>query len=362
MRKLLLLALLCVSTPALADINVAVVGPMTGQNATKGEEIRRGAEMAVADINAAGGVLGQQVKLAVGDDACDPKQAVAVANQMVTRGMVFIDGHYCSGSSIPASAIYADEGVLQISPGSTNPQLTEQGFKTTFRTCGRDDQQGPAAANYILKHFKDQKIAVLQDKTAYGKGIADQVRDTLTAGGLKPVMYEAYNVGDRDFNALVSRMKQAGVGVLFVGGLHTETGLLVRQMRAQGLTAQVVGGDDLMTTEYWSVTGDAGEGTLMTFGPDPRHVPEAQAVVDRFRAEKYEPEGYTLYSYATFQVWVQAVKIANSTNGTKVAAALKSHTFQTVLGPISFNDKGDIKAPTYVLYHWSKGKFAEVTN
>lgn len=360
MRNFILAASLLFAMPAFADINVAVVGPMTGQQATKGEEMRKGAELAVADLNAAGGVLGQKLKLAIGDDACDPKQAVAVANQMITRGMVFVAGHYCSGSSIPAAPLYAEEGVLQISPGSTNPQLTEQGLDTTFRVCGRDDQQGPVSAQYIIKHFKGKKVAVLQDKTAYGKGIADQVKAEVEKAMGPLAMYEAYTAGERDYNALVSRMKQAGIDVVFIGGLHTEIGLLVRQMREQGLQAQVMGGDSLMTTEFWSITGKAGEGVLMTFGPDPRDEPKANALVDRFRKQGYEPEGYTLYAYAAFQAWAQAVANAGKTDAIKVATALKAGTFDTVLGPIGFDTKGDVKAPTYVVYKWSDGKFAEL--
>lgn len=356
LRKLALLAAMIVATPALADTKVALVGPMTGSNASMGEQLRNGAQMAVADINAKGGVLGKKVQLEVDDDACDPKQAVAVAGRIVAQGNVFVAGHYCSGSSIPASPIYADEGILQISPGSTNPQLTEQGFKTTFRVCGRDDQQGPVAARYILDHFKGKRVAVLDDKSAYGKGIAEQVEQTLTQNNAKPALRESYTAGERDYNAIVSRLKQAQIDVVYIGGVHAESGLIVRQMRAQGLQAQMIGGDDLVTSEFWSITGAAGEGTLMTFGPDPRERADAAALVARFRANHYEPEGYTLYAYAAFQVWQQAAEQAKSTDGAKVAAAMRSHTYDTVMGPLAFDEKGDVKAPTYVMYRWHDGK------
>src|SRR5512134_3798403 len=159
------------ATSAHAEIRIAVVGPMTGTEATFGEQMRNGADMAVADLNAAGGVLGQNVVLEIGDDACDPKQAVAVANQVASKGVKFVAGHFCSGSSIPASDVYAEENVIQISPASTNPKLTEAGKKNVFRTCGRDDQQGAVAGNYIADHFAGQKIAVVHDKQAYSKGL-----------------------------------------------------------------------------------------------------------------------------------------------------------------------------------------------
>ena len=158
---------------AQADIVIATAGPMTGQYAIFGEQMRKGAEQAVKDLNDAGGVLGEQLVLQVGDDACDPKQAVAVANQFINEGVELVAGHWCSGSSIPASQVYSEEGILQISPGSTNPQLTEESGDSVFRTCGRDDQQGQVAGEFLASEFGDKKIAIIHDKTAYGKGLAD---------------------------------------------------------------------------------------------------------------------------------------------------------------------------------------------
>ena len=195
---------------AWADIVIATAGPMTGQYAAFGEQMKRGAEMAVKDINAAGGVNGEQLVLKIGDDACDPKQAVAVANSFVNEDVVFVAGHFCSSSSIPASAVYHEEGILQISPASTNPQLTEQGFENVFRTCGRDDVQGIYAANYVVDKKAGTKIAILHDKSAYGKGLADEFKKQLNARGVQEVMYEAITQGDKDFSALITKMKNAG--------------------------------------------------------------------------------------------------------------------------------------------------------
>ena len=276
---------------AKADIAIAVAGPMTGQYATFGEQMKNGAEMAVADINAAGGVLGQKLKLFVEDDACDPKQAVAVANKAASEGVVFMAGHFCSGSSIPASKVYEEENILQISPASTNPKLTEEGGPNVFRTCGRDDQQGIVAGNYLADHFGDKKIAILHDKTAYGKGLADETKKQLNERGIQEAMYEAYTAGEKDYTALVSKMKSEGVDVIYVGGYHTEAGLMIRQAFDQGYKPQLVSGDALVTDEYWKITGDTGEGTLMTFSPDPRKNPVAAPVVKRFRDKGIEPEG-----------------------------------------------------------------------
>ncbi len=345
---------------AQAEITVATAGPMTGQYAAFGEQMQRGAEMAVADINAAGGVLGEELTLLVGDDACDPRQAVSVANDMVGEGVVFMAGHFCSGSSIPASEVYTEEGILQMSPASTNPALTEEGGDNVFRVCGRDDQQGQVAGAYIADNFAESNIAVLHDKTAYGKGLADETLATLEALGITDVMYEAYTAGEQDYSALVTALKDSNIDVVYVGGYHTEAGLILRQMRDQGMETQLISGDALVTDEFWSITGDAGEGVLMTFGPDPRNFDTAAAVVEAFRADGYEPEGYTLYTYAAMQVFAQAAEIAGSTDLDAMIEALRGNSFETVIGELSFDEKGDIQQPAYVWYVWNAGSYAEM--
>lgn len=342
---------------AQADITIAVAGPMTGQYAVFGEQIRNGGEMAVKDINAAGGVLGQKLKLEVGDDACDPKQAVAVANQLANRGVVFVAGHWCSSSSIPASDVYADEGIVQISPGSTNPQLTERGLETVFRVCGRDDQQGQVAAQFIAEHFKGKNVAILHDKTAYGKGLADETKKSLNALGIEEAMYEAYTAGEKDYTALVTKMKRANIDLIYIGGYHTEAGLIRRQATEQGLDAVLMSGDALVSEEYWSITGDVGTGTLMTFSPDPAKNPAAAPVVEEFEAAGIKPEGYTLYTYGAIQAWAQAVEKAGTLDLDPVLDALHSESFDTVLGNITFDAKGDVEAPGYVVYEWRDGKY-----
>src|SRR5688572_25107782 len=198
---------LAIAAPAFAqDITVGVAGPMTGGEATFGRQLRNGAEQAVADINAAGGVLGKQLKLEIGDDACDPKQARSIGEKFAGMKLPFVAGHYCSSSSIPASEAYAEGGVLQITPASTNPTFTERNLWNTFRVCGRDDQQGSVAGKYIANTFKGKKVAIIHDKTTYGKGLADETRKALQRAGGRETLYEAYNKGDKDFNALVSKI------------------------------------------------------------------------------------------------------------------------------------------------------------
>lgn len=349
--------LAAMSLAARADVTIATAGPMTGQYASFGKQMKNGAEMAVKDINAAGGVNGEKVVLKVGDDACDPKQAVAVANKFVGDGVKFVAGHFCSGSSIPASKVYEEEGIVMISPASTNPKLTDEGGPNVFRVCGRDDQQGKTAAEFIAKTFPDAKVAIFHDKTAYGKGLADEMRKRFHELGKKEAMYGAYTAGEKDYSALVSKLKQAKIDILYLGGYHTEAGLIVRQMRDQGMKTRLMSGDALVTQEYWAITGPAGEGTLMTFSPDPRKSPAAAEVVKKFEAAGINPEGYVLYTYAAIQVWKQAAEAAKSTDPAKVLPALQSGKFKTVLGELSFDKKGDVSLPGYVVYEWKNGKY-----
>lgn len=340
------------------EIIIGVAAPITGPYASFGEQLQRGAQMAVKDINAAGGVLGNTIKLEIGDDACDPRQAVAVANQFVNKGVIFVDGHFCSGSSIPASEVYAEEGIIQISPASTNPKLTERGLDTVFRTCGRDDQQGEVSGNYIADRFSDKRIAIVHDKQSYSKGLADETKKQLNSRGVNEVLYEAITAGEKDYTALVSKLKANQVDILYYGGYHTEAGLIIRQMRQQGLTTRMISGDALVTEEFWSITGNDGAGTLVTFSPDPRSNPANKELVERFRADGYEPEAYTLYSYATIQLWAQAVGKAGTTDLEKMLAVLQpGNSFNTALGKIGFDARGDVTAPGYVFYEWRDGKY-----
>ncbi len=358
---LLALALTFAATPAKAQIHIAVAGPMTGEYAAFGQQMKAGADQAVTDLNAAGGVLGQQIVLEVGDDACDPKQAVSVANQFASKGVKLVAGHFCSGSSIPASKVYSEEGILQISPASTNPAYTDDGSWNTFRVCGRDDEQGKVAGDYLAKHFKGDKIAILNDNSAYGKGLADETAKALHAAGGKEALATAYTPGEKDYSSLVSRLKQAGITVIYVGGYHTEAGLIIRQAKEQGMKATLVGGDALVTNEFWQIAGDAGGGTIMTFPPDPRLMKTAADVVKEFKAKNIDPEGYVLYTYAAIQVWADAVKKVGTADPKKVAAALKaSGKWPSVLGPISFDKKGDTTGGGYVFYVWKDGSYAQM--
>jgi branched-chain amino acid transport system substrate-binding protein len=341
---------------AKADIIIGVGGPLTGPNAAFGAQLQKGAEQAAADINAAGGINGEKVKIELGDDVSDAKQGVSVANKFVADGVKFVVGHFNSGVSIPASEVYAENGILQITPASTNPQFTERGLWNTFRTCGRDDQQGKVAGDYIAKNFKDAKIAIIHDKTPYGQGLADETKKNLNANGITEVLYEGVNVGDKDFSALIAKMKENGVTLIYWGGLHTEAGLIIRQSADQGLKAPLFSGDGIVSNELASIAGDAVAGTLNTFAPDPRKNPAAKEVVEKFRASGFEPEAYTLYSYAAVQIIAQAIaKTGSADDAQKVAETIRANTWKTAIGDIGYDAKGDITRPDYVIYEWKKG-------
>ncbi|MBL8670910.1 MAG: branched-chain amino acid ABC transporter substrate-binding protein [Alphaproteobacteria bacterium] len=346
------------------DIVIATIGPMTGGEAVFGEQMKRGLEMAVADLNAKGGLLGRKIKAVVEDDACDPKQARAAAEKVAAMKVSAVIGHYCSSSSIPASEVYADAKILQITPASTNPRLTDEaakkGWVHVHRTCGRDDQQGGIAGRFMAQKFKGKKVAILHDKTTYGQGLADETKKAMEKAGLKAAAYEAFTKGDKDFTALITKLKSAKVDAVYIGSYNTEIALIVRQSAEQGFKPTFLTGDSLATDEFWKIAGAAGTGVMMTFPPDPRNIAGAKDVVARFKAEKYDPEGYTLYTYAAVQVWAEAVKKASTLDMKKLSQAIRSSTFSTVVGPIKYDKKGDITGNTYVWYSWKDGKYAEI--
>jgi branched-chain amino acid transport system substrate-binding protein len=365
MKKLalgLVLGAFAFAGTAQAQIKMGMTGPVTGPNAAFGAQLKNGTDQAVEDINAAGGIMGQKITLSYGDDVSDPKQGVSIANKFAGDGVKFVIGPFNSGVTMPASEVYAESGILEITPSATNPKITERNLWNVFRTCGRDDQQGAVAAAYIVKNMKGKKIAIVHDKTTYGQGLADETKKAMNKAGIKEVLYEGINLGEKDFSALVSKIKAAGADLVYWGGLHTEGGLIVRQMRDQGVKAPLMGGDGITSDEFATVGGPGVEGTLMTFPPDPRKRPEAKAVVEKFRAKKFEPEAYTLYSYAAVEIIKQAAEQAKSLDPKKVAEVMHSgKKFKTVIGELGYDKKGDITRPDYVMYVWKKQPDGKIT-
>jgi len=360
-----------VAGDALADVKIAVGGPMTGGSAAFGAQLKQGTEQAVADINAAGGILGQKLVLTNGDDRADPKEGVSVANKFAADGVKFVIGHFNSGVTIPASEVYQENGILEITPAATNPKVTDRSMWNIFRVCGRDDQQGVVAGGLIADKFKGKRVAIVHDKTTYGQGLAEETRKAINAKGLKEVFFEGVNKDDKDFTALVSKLKAANPDLVYWGGLHDTGGLILRQMRDQGLKTPMMGGDGMADDEFAAIAGPGAEGTLMTFSPDPRTNPKNKEIVDLFRQKRgFEPQAYTLYSYAAVQIIKQAAEQAKSVDPKKVAEVMHSgKVFNTVLGDVSFDKKGDITGyivagknkDRYVLYTWKKGENGRIT-
>jgi branched-chain amino acid transport system substrate-binding protein len=344
-----------------AEILIGMAGPLTGPNAWLGEQTGRGVALAVADLNAAGGVLGQQVEVVTADDYCDDEQAVAAANKLVAVGVVFATGNPCSGAAIPASEVHAAAGTLMISSAATNPMLTERGLDNVFRVVGRDDQQGTIAGNYLADRCSDKSIAIVHDGEAYGRGLAEETKRQLNARGVKEALFTEITPGNADYGELVAELSAVGADVVYYGGYAPEAGLIIRQARAAGDDVQLVVGDGVSSEDFWLVAGPAGAGTLMTLWPDARENPAAAEVVAEFRAVNFEPLGGTLNGYATIQVWAQAVEQAGTFELKPVAQKLRSNEFDTVLGTIGFDENGDVTGyDTFLWFVWKDGKYAPV--
>ncbi|SNB46840.1 branched-chain amino acid ABC transporter substrate-binding protein [Geobacter sp. DSM 9736] len=366
MKKLVVLMCLCLATVACtkkekeADvIRIGAAGPLTGDMAVFGQDQVNGMKLAIDEWNAKGGVLGKKIVMVEGDDQRDPKQAVSAANKLVNEGVAAVVGHFNSNCSIPASAVYHKAGVPQISHGSTNPQLTEQGFASLFRICGRDDQQGKVSAVYATDVLKAKKVAILHDKTTYGQGLADEFRKGL-GDKAQVVAYDGIGVGEKDYSPVVTRIKAANPDLVFFGGIYVEGGLLIKQFKAVGGTAPFIGGDGIMSGELVKIGGPATEGTYATFGPDTKEVPSAKGFNENYRNRFGEPGVYSVYAYDATNIILQALQKVGAVDGKKLADAIRGIDYNGALGHIQFDAKGDVKESPYVVWKVEEGKWQQV--
>ncbi len=336
-----------------ADIKVAIVGAMSGPVAQYGDMEFTGARQAIADINAKGGVNGNKLVGVEFDDACDPKQAVAVANKVINEGIHYVIGHLCSSSTQPASDIYEDEGVLMITPAATAPDLTTRGYKLIMRTTGLDSDQGPTAAKYILEHVKPQRIAVVHDKQQYGEGLARAVQDSLKKANANVVLFEGITAGDKDFSTLVARLKKENVDFVYFGGYYPEMGQILRQARAAGLTTKFMGPEGVGNSSLSNIAGEASQGMLVTLPKRYDQVPTNQPIVDALKAKKLDPTGpFVWTTYAALQSLSTAMQRTGSTEPAKLAADLKAKSVDTVMGPLNWDEKGDLKGFEFGVFEW----------
>ncbi len=352
-----LIAGLACSQPS-NTVRIAVAGPMTGDQSKQGNDLKNGVELAVAEWNDRGGVLGKKIELLVGDDQHDPKQAVAVANKFVNSGVVGVIGHWNSSASIPASEVYHRSSISMITPASTNPQVTDRGYANVFRVCGRDDQQGTVAAEFVATYLKAGRVAILHDKTTYGQGLASEFRKAL-GNRAEVVYYDGIIQGDKDFRGVLTTVGSKKPDVLFFGGIYPEGGLLVKQAKEVGLNAPMVSGDGVIDPVFVQIAGTAADGTYLTFGPDTTKLPSAQAVLKKYRERYGEPGPYSFYAYDAGQVLLLAIQKAGTTDGFAVSQAIHTSSYDGITGRIQFNSKGDLNVSQFVVWITRNGRFEE---
>jgi len=338
---------------AFAQIKIAMVIPATGPLTQYGDMVKEGVLTAVDLANAGGGINGEQIETVVVDDACEPKQGPVAANRVVNDGIHYVVGPVCSGAAIAAVPIYDDEGVVVVTPSATSPNVTDgKNFHFIFRTIGRDDQQGPAAAKYIVEHIKPKKVAVLHDKQSYGEGIAATVRDDLKKAGIDVVMYEGINAGDSDYSAVITKLKSEGADFVYFGGYHPEMGLLLRQAGEQGLDARWMGPEGVGNPTINSIAGDAVEGMLLTLPADFSGNPENADIVKAFKDKGRDPSGaFQLTAYAATQVILDSIKAVGD-DAEKVADYMHENTFDTAIGKTSWNKQGDLNTFEFEVFEW----------
>jgi branched-chain amino acid transport system substrate-binding protein len=338
--------IVCGIAEAQTEIKVGIAGPLSGPNLFIGEQNEIGAQKALEHLNAKGGLLGKEIVVISVDDACESRQAKAVAQQLVSEGVVFVVGHVCSACSLASS--------------KTNPKVTDEGGPNVFRVIGRDDQQGTIAGDYLADNHSKNNIAIIHDGQAYGLGLAEFTKRQLNKRGVSEVLFDSYTPDQKDYKSIVNKLVTKKTDILYAGGYLEDIGIILRQAKKELPNLRLFSGDGLVNVQFLLFAGEAAEGTYFTFGPDMRLKPEAGDVVAAIREEDaYEPEGYTLYSYGAVQAWAQAVKKAGSLKPEAVINALRAGSFDTVLGKIGFDEKGDVTGiSTFVWYVFNKEDYS----
>jgi ABC-type branched-subunit amino acid transport system substrate-binding protein len=342
-------------------IKIGIAGPMTGGDAKQGQEIEKTGRLALEERK--GQVAGHKIEFLVEDDKADPKEAVSVANKLVNAGVKAVVGHYNSACSIPASDIYNEAGIIQITGTSSNPKLTERGYKMVYRIITRDDQQGLFVADYLKNQAKAKRVAIIHDKTTYGQGLAEETRTALEKQGLKPIFFEAITRGEKDFTPVVTKLKAANPDYSYFTGYYAEGGILVRQFRDLGVPGVFFAGDANQDPVFIETAGKAAEGVIMSTAPLPEQVPTAAEFLKKYVA-KYGPGPgpFVHYDYDAFSMLFTAMEKAGKEidNPKAVSAELrKLKGFKGTSGTLSFNDKGDVpgREKQFIVLVIKDGKF-----
>ena len=343
-------------------IRIAVAGPFTGAVTQYGAMVKEGVDTAIEMINASGGVLGKQLEAVVMDDSCEPKQGPVVANRVVNDEINYVVGHVCSGATIAATNIYDSEGVLMVSPSATAPAVTEgKGYEMIFRTIGRDDQQGPAAADFIANTIKPKAVAVLHDKQSYGQGIASAVRDDLQEAGIEVVMFEGINAGDSDYSAVITKIRSSGADFVYYGGYHPEMGLLLRQGPEQGLNVKFMGPEGVGNPDINAIAGASVDGMLVTLPADFTQDPANADIVKAFRDKNRDPGGaFQLTAFSALTAIAEGIKGVGEDDPVKVAEWLHENSVKTPIGELSWDEQGDLENFRFDVFTWKKDGSKEV--
>jgi branched-chain amino acid transport system substrate-binding protein len=353
--------------PAAVIIKIGHVAPLTGGIAHLGKDNENGARMAIEEINAAGGLkVGDttiKLELVPEDDKADQKEGTIAAQKIVDSGAVAVVGHLNSGTSIPASKIYADASVAQISPSATNPKLTEQGFKTTFRVVANDNQQGGVLANYASDQLKAKTIAIIDDRTAYGQGLADVVERVAKEKGIKVVAREFTNDKATDFNAILTKVRGAKPDVVMYGGMDATAGPMAKQMKQLGIKSTLLAGDGVCSPEFIKLAGDAA-GILhcSMAGEAVEKMPKGADFVANFKKRfNADVQVYSPYSYDAVYVIADAIKRAGKADRASITAAMPATNYPGLTGQIAFDEKGDIKGGAISMFQVVDGKMQYVS-
>lgn len=342
-------------------IKIALVCPLTGDIAAMGQGMKNAATLAIEEANQNKVIKDARFELSALDDRADPKEAVNAATQIVSDKKVYgVVGHLNSGCSIPASAVYNRHNIVMISPASTNPKLTFQGFKNILRICTTDDVQGSFAAGFIYKNNDFTKVAVIHDKTPYGQGLAEEFKKTFQGLGGIIVCFEGISLGDRDFKALLIKIKNLGPQAIYFGGMYQEAGLISKQAKQLGLNVPLAGGDGIYSSEYIKIAGNASEGDLATMiGLSPEKLPKAKDFIEKYknRFPNRDMQPYDPYTYDAVNIIIEAVKNAGR-DKTKIIEYIKAMKYEGIIGATRFDDKGDTLNKEITCYEVKDGRWA----
>ena len=343
-----------------ATIKIGVPVPLSGGNAKMGDDISKAAMLAVEQWNAKGGVLGRKLEIVTFDDACDAQASVTAAHKLVDGGVVAVAGGYCSSAAIPASAVYHDSGVAFVADASSNPKLTDQGFENVFRVIGRDDQQGPYAAGFMMKTLKAKRIAIIHDNTVYAKGLADATKAALTGKpGVQVVFFDAITPGEKDFSAVLTKVKSLNPDVTYFTGYYPEGGLVAKQFKDLGVSGKFMAGDANNDPTFVSEAGSAAEGVYVTSTPLPQDQSTAKAFIAQYKARwNQDPGPYSALEYDAVNVVIDALRRAGKADRAAVIKMITAtKNYHGATGTISFDKKGDRTSVLYISYIIKNGKF-----